>query len=306
MMRKQHGHSIGSLSIGRFALAALIILGGCTTTVEVDLPDHPPKIVANSFFRPGAVWEVHLSEARNLIEGRSAIRDIETGVVEILENEQVVVRLPYVGDGLYRSPNQGPRAGQSYTLRVSAHGYESVEATDVVPPSVPVTFVPNFVHRDSRSGKLDVKIRIQDPLDQDNYYRLFVFYRVVNERNEVSFYDVNFRTEDPAIKAENSTIFEFENKTLRNVLFSDAFFEEQAHEVEISIEEPLLRQGQDGAIQVMLFGVSKTYYDYASTYQLHTDVRDNPFAQPVQVHTNVEHGFGIFAGFNQYMLEVEL
>jgi hypothetical protein len=48
-----------------------------------------------------------------------------------------------------------------------------------------------------------------------------------------------------------------------------------------------------------LRSISKEYYDYQTSLNEYWNADGNPFAQPVQVFTNIENGFGIFAGFGK-------
>ncbi|MFQ5568133.1 MAG: DUF4249 domain-containing protein [Rhodothermales bacterium] len=291
---------------GLLALTAVVLLSACETTVEVDLPRHPPKIAVNSFFRPGYVWEVHLGEARSVVDGQSAIQSIDNARVEIIEDGRVLTTLPHVGEGLYRAASLRPETGKTYTLRASAPGYDRVDATDAVPGPISVTFTHERESRSAGSGNLKVTIRIADPPDQPNYYRLDAYRRIQDPRTgEPNFSGVRFRTDDPAITAENEDFFDInEENRFGNVYFTDALLTDGLHEINLDIEESFLRD--EGTLFVNLYGISKAYYDYALSYELHQEARDNPFAEPVQVFTNVKNGFGIFAGFSRYQLALAL
>ena len=39
---------------------------------------------------------------------------------------------------------------------------------------------------------------------------------------------------------------------------------------------------------------SEDYYMYKKTFNVYQSVRGNPFAEPVQVFSNIENGYGIF------------
>ena len=308
---------------GLLLIIAAVLASACETTLNVELPDHPPQMTVNGFFRPGAVWEVQLNEARSVADGEAAIRNITNATVEILHDGGTPLRLLYAGSGFYRALSASPFPGRTYTVRATAPGYEPVEATDTVPDPVPVTFVYQITRLDTLleniSADIDVTIQLDDPPDQDEYYRLFVLYRVVEKRTgEYAFFTYQFKVDDEAILAENGDPFEFDTggaNTLFNAVFNDALFDGEHREITLSLSpiinitrrdatgELLFEPG--GTLQVYFYNVSKTYYDYSTTFDLHDEVEDNPFAEPVQVHTNVENGFGIFAGFNRYLLEID-
>ena len=311
---------------------AALLGGACETTLDVELPDHPPQITVNSFFRPEAGWEIHLSEARSVADGALASRLINNATAEILEGGQRITRLLPAGEGLYQSRSVGPAPGHTYTLRVSAPGYESIEATDTVPERIPVTMDYEIIQQDtvfqisgqdtvftSVTAEVQVTLQLPDPPEQNDYYRLFVLYRVRQKTTgDFFFFTYRFKTDDEAIRAENRDAFEFEteeNNKFFNAVFSDALFDGEDHTITLNVRLSVnaTRRNVNGALlfepggtlQAYLYNLSETYYDYTTTYDLYTEVRDNPFAEPVRVHTNVDNGFGIFAGFNRYLLEVD-
>ena len=49
-------------------------------------------------------------------------------------------------------------------------------------------------------------------------------------------------------------------------------------------------------IHVNLFNVSEATHLYKKTYSIHQNTSGNPFAQAVQVYSNITNGFGIFGG----------
>ena len=49
-------------------------------------------------------------------------------------------------------------------------------------------------------------------------------------------------------------------------------------------------------VRVYLHNISKSYYYYRTSLELYQSASGNPFAQPVQVYSNIENGFGVFAG----------
>jgi hypothetical protein len=55
----------------------------------------------------------------------------------------------------------------------------------------------------------------------------------------------------------------------------------------------------DKIIRVQLSNISKEFYDYQKSLTEHNRTDDNPFAEPIQVYTNVKNGFGCVAGYNR-------
>jgi len=49
-----------------------------------------------------------------------------------------------------------------------------------------------------------------------------------------------------------------------------------------------------------LSSVSEDYYKYNVTLAKYEQTQGDPFAQPVQVYSNIENGFGIFGGYSSF------
>ena len=48
--------------------------------------------------------------------------------------------------------------------------------------------------------------------------------------------------------------------------------------------------------------MNEDYYNYQKTYILQAFQAANPYTEPVQVHSNIQNGVGIFAGYNRQMI----
>ena len=89
-------------------------------------------------------------------------------------------------------------------------------------------------------------------------------------------------------------------------LFTDLLFNGQNKTLEIKIpplkkdyvfnENGKLNSEKTLSLTLYLHNISKSYYYYRTSLELYVDASRNPFAQPVQVFSNINNGFGIFAG----------
>ena len=301
-MTRSHAHIESAALLG-----LVLMVGACETSVNIEFPTHAPLIMINSFFWPDAEFELYLGEAVSLATGEDNIRCIEDGTVELWEGDQKIETLPHVGDCLYRSASNRPVPGVAYTIRASAPGYQGVEATDTSPRPVPTVFKYDVKGGGPGIGRIDVTITLTDPTDIQNWYRIMVFYRYEDEEGNIWFDAPRFKTDDEAIIAENQDFLDIdENGGFETVFFTDTRIPPGDHR--IHIEVPVPWDGRFASVDLVVFmdGISKHFYDYGTTYRIQRQIGDNPFAEPVQVTTNVEHGFGIFGGFNRRRLDVQI
>lgn len=291
-------------------LVTTVWLTACETTVDVDFPRQEPVMTLSSFFSPDDPFELCLSEARDLVDGRDAIRDIANAKVELQENGRTIEVLPYAGDCLYRSTTHRPVAGKRYTVRASSGDYPDVEAEDIVPMAVEADFEWEIDRQGPDAGSINVTIRLHDPPETDNWYRIMVFFRHYDQQDRPWYQTPGFDTDDQAVLADNQDFIELNSGSHHEtVFFRDTRLDHgpAGHEIHLEIPEPprgvpITRTD----LIVMLDNISKHFYDYAVTERLHRAVKDNPFAEPVQVATNVKNGFGVFGGFNRKVLDVNV
>ena len=59
-------------------------------------------------------------------------------------------------------------------------------------------------------------------------------------------------------------------------------------------------ENEDTYIIVKLLTISQDIYRYIISHNLNEQVGGDPFAQPVQVYSNVENGLGLFSGYTVY------
>ena len=87
-------------------------------------------------------------------------------------------------------------------------------------------------------------------------------------------------------------------------LFNDLLFNGQNKTLELEIPNDSWSGSEDGydwsyqtlTLRLYLHNITLSYYYYRTSLELFQNASGNPFAQPVQVFSNVENGFGVFAG----------
>lgn len=267
----------------------LYTLNGCETIVEVDLPEHPPMLVANSLFNQHDSWQVLLHKSKNSLD-RSSNSPILNATVEIFQDNRIITSLTHTGSGVYHSPQYiKPEIGIEYVLKASAPSYDPIEATDYVP--IPVQI--ESVDYDISSNPFKFTIHFTDPLETKNYYQVQLLTPVAEgnsfltqvwwESNDLLFQDLGGG--DPNISLFDDALISGESYSLKLKAYP--------HSV-----EPL-RQ-----IYVSLLSVSESYYNYMKSSKNQDDKGDNPFSTPVQVYNNIENGLGIFAGYGVSIVAV--
>jgi hypothetical protein len=155
--------------------------------------------------------------------------------------------------------------------------------------------------------------------NEKNYYTIEVYEEVIqyyyerNERNEYlivdsSYYYRNVYLTSPDPSVINSGVDYGDDFLLINDNLIDGnevklnFNAEIAFDYEYNIDRPT----DNKKIVVFLKHISEDYYNYLLTYENYLYASGNPFAEPVQISSNIENGLGMIAAYASDTVVYEL
>lgn len=279
--------------------AAILVswsFSSCEKKLDIELPDHTPELVVNAIFTPDSAFQVEVSRTKSLTDPRG-VTYISNATVEIYEDNMLMETLPYRSvtnlKGVYKAEGAVAKANRSYTVKVRAPGYQAVTATNVVPEKVDIVGAElQDIRLDANSIKGNLVVNFQEPEDQANAYHLIIYRPIIRLNDQSGLYEVAgyyeeyFKTEEVRV-TENYDV---------GVLFTDEGCNGQKKEIvcEFNGFYDASRDGLDHFI-VELRSVSDDYYRYHKSY---TEQQNNFNNKIVDVYTNVEDGYGIFAGYH--------
>ena len=297
-----------------FRISILVLaFSGCELIINPDLPEHTPRLVIKAFFTPDGGWAASVSRSVGILEPSPGPERWVTGAsVELLSDGRIIDRLPFLYRERVYASEKLLQTGRSYSLQVSAPGFETVHATDSAPPSVPTSIESYRVETSdpvpgepgvSTVTEFRITLQIQDPSGEENRYQIRVIAPGRSGRR-----DLRFSTRDPSIVSDNRiedpVTESVEPFTGSEPFFRDALFDGESHEIEISSVNLLVEASLERVIWLQVRHISKAYYRHLKSALLHETTVDNPFAEPVRVYSNVENGYGIFAGYSSQTFEL--
>lgn len=305
-------------SIIFFCLALLCF--SCSKDIGENQSDFKSNIVLNSVFMPGEVMTVDLSSSRNIYDSNSKIEDITNATVEVTDNKSGATHSLYsIGQGKYESEMFRPEYGGSYTVHVDADGFQSVQATSEIPyPAFikePEAYQGEFAEDGLR--ELFVNLEFYSESEEPQYY----VWEIVNEDDKGSL-DFNYTDilNNPVLlfSADSNTesVLADESFQTRVFLTNDGMNEGPIQTSFVTMTEPAVAfqfgdevdPDADVLIKVRVMTVSKDLYEYYKSmevYRLRGTVNSS-ITQPVDIHSNVENGLGIFAGFAAQEIPIRL
>ncbi len=265
----------------------LLLFSNCEKYIDFEGDVEDPKLVVNSLINPDSTYAVHLSRSLSVID-QAELSGVNNGQVTIYdENGAIVEILQHSSDGYYNGTGT-PVSGSEYTIVATAPDYTDVEATDRIPNLTTIdTWDTATIDLGIDGRELEFKFQIQDEPNVENYYVLKIYSADVIG-SSIYYYNEYFHSTDPMLGLEDGESW------VEEAAFTDLLFDGNNQEFTVRLEDiaPF-----SSFMEVRLYSCSKDYYQYRRSYSQYKETSGNPFAQPVQVFSNVANGLGIFAGY---------
>ncbi len=269
-------------------LTTIIGLGvaSCEKYIDFDEEIKQPKLVINGVINPDSTFDIHISRSLSVLDNAD-LSIVENATVNILsENGSVYETLAYDYEGHYLGTLQ-PENDEVYTVEVTAPNFDPVSATTHIPSLIDLSSVDTLGVEDVNGfQELQLTITFQDVPNESNFYMLEVYAADIVS-GQIYLYPMTMRSDDVTLGLE-------EDGYSDQILFSDELFDGDQKTLIIYVEDT---RDYDDYIEIRMTSITEDLQRYAITQNAYENNRGNPFAQPVQVYSNVEGGFGIFGGY---------
>lgn len=259
--------------------------------VEIDIPEHEPKLVtlltATSL---DSAFQVLVSNSLGILESRDT-QAIEDARVSLLRDGHPIAEGIYrEGTYYYELLTDAPLGTDeaTYRLEISAPNFPPIYAEQKMPAAVPILSaeieLDGTIDGEGRRAD-EVIIEFQDPPGSNDYYAL-----AMQGLRRLSEEEDSLYTAGTIFLNSNDPSFGYVYNLPYNIIFSDAAFNGQKVRISTYSYDYL---GEFSG-QLRLYHLSRDIYLYHRSFELYEEAINNPFAEPVTVHRNIEQGYGLF------------
>ena len=304
-----------------FTILLFTAFCGCETVVELEVPGgYDSKLVVESIFSPDSLWRVEISKSVPLRDSTMQSELMVSGATIVISGENTFREtLQQVDHGVYQmAHDHRPEQGSEYRIQVEVDGYPQVTASSWAPLLRSELLRVERLARDESSATENYGMRL-GLADQpgSNYYRLDLFqvapfcrdetwgYPRIgdNHRHMADYSRLTFQSSSPSLYPYPETVDDptalDTDDWYWSAFFSDQLFEATTKEFEITFEATVFNSIKPHFMLVLtafsddLFAFERS----VALQDLFVGVPNIVQRNPVEIHTNVRNGLGIFAGY---------
>ncbi len=299
-------------------LVFILFISSCLQKIDYLSTDAEQIPVVNCLFQEDSTFQVYVGLSKEIFSDKTTI--IDDAVVYILANNTDTIHLHQINEHVFESDCVA-HCNINYQLIVESAKYGTITASDSIPSYKPTidTIIPDyfcFVNDDIFYNKIASKYSIvfTDNPNQTNYYEISGL--------GISYcYDSLYNSVLPGGRFYSaSTLISHENygaKTYNYLPFSDISLEDtntlellSGPTIYVNIDYEFIDTLTGFTTIYNLKSVSKDYYLYRKSLILNNidELLENMdmesmsnmvfVEKPVQLHSNIQNGVGIFAGYS--------
>lgn len=257
----------------------------------------------------------NILENYNLIK-ESTLTDAE---VELTVNGKDVYPMEYDTLMLCFQSNYTPVIGDCLEVRINdATGKQTMARTEIPHPQKLeiVNIETELLEKEeylrepllgSNKGYVRMKLRLHDPADEKNYYRLVVRginTNVGNDRLYNEVWDI-FQSSAPIFRDERLTTGWDTGPAYFSNVFDDRLINGEAYEFEVKAYVLFVYQDYWPTYEVSLQSITEDYYRYLKSLQLYKISTLDAYSEGVYIHSNNEGGWGLLGGISGEVHRIE-
>lgn len=282
----------------------------CEKQIDLKLPPTSQKITIMGVQAQNIFLNATIGRSRSLTESFNyndpASFLINNALVQVFVNGSLTDTLRFNTNASdYRSTRTRVLPGVNYKFVVNATGFTTAEAEAVAMQPVPIL---NITRRaSSRTGNFgeaqdELLITFRDVDPGKNYYRFLIRFA-----NNFGFACINstdgdliqFEIVDPLAGNTSDVCFRS-----GNMLMTDDNFNMQTKTLRLFIDREALKPIRGTGTNlirssIILQHIPRSYFEYLKTIKSYNDNIENPFAEPLNVFSNVKNGYGLYVPLGQ-------
>jgi len=273
----------------------------CEKAYEVDLSNNHDQIVVNSFISNDSLIKLHLSISGSPFSNDIKNYSVDKAIIKLTDSNGELFDVNYIEDGFYIASERAT-IEKKYYLSVQLDSLETIEASSIIPKNYSINLLEKKEVINSDGVKnLEISMTLENSVNKYLVIRHIVDKKVLSlAKDTVSYSDTIW------IYGEDS-IFDTQlpDYSVKKMIFSK--LENDLNKIKFYSYDGFIKESNliSGISKFEILSCSEDYYKYQKELQLYNWNSSNissSIINSVSLYSNIEHGLGIFAGFNKVIV----
>lgn len=237
--------------------------------------------------------------------------------VELIVNGKSTPPMRYDEKLLCFTSDYRPSAGDAIEVRIDYGERGRTCAQTIVPPPQKLEILETgrdmqapeieSIIKDDFQGHVRMKLRLNDPMGEKNYYQLRVkgiVSGLEHYKDSLNIYIEAFHSSDPIFRDERLTTSWGGWDAYFSDVFDDSLFDGESYTFDIDT----YAFGGEGKItyEVSLQSITEDYYRYQKSMMLYRISESDSFSEGVYIHSNNQGGWGILGAVSGEVHYIEI
>lgn len=296
---------------GWFYIAALLLMPGCVKEIPyAGVNNFAQTPVLHCFITPDSLI---VADCRRTAPFGSKDAPEPNALFVLKHNTFGTDTASYAGNGLHTFAANPFKWEDSFVLSGSIAGGKTIAVKGVIPNAIQIVNIDTTRALIPGVGKaFAAAVRFTDNAAFDNFYRLFVYKKVIKY-----VYDYTGRLSDSFATKELISVYcndlpaaenEYNSYTSREVLFTDQTFNGVKQNLLFYTTDPLLRSRKERpvALEFHLENISKSLFDFYNTRNAHIWQQQSISQLPGNIKGNIPETLGVIGAYSADVRKIEL
>lgn len=281
--------------VGLLALGSILGTVSCQKEVKYKGDSDESLLVVNCLASNDSTFSITVERSVFFLESNQTNTKIDNATVTLVDNTAGATYTLSSGvNGVYDF-GVPVQEGHSYSVSVAHSQYPTATASTYIPSVINVTQIDTAtVFTSGGYEEMEVRLTWNDPVGK-NYYLI-----LVKEVYSGISNDLFMITSDPSVFNSNSVAGE--ESYIRILALDDSYFDG----TEKTLKMQVSKGGPGTTMEVYLCHVTEDAYRYLISTEQQLSSDSGLFTEPVKIHSNINAGFGIFAGLTQHVTSIQL
>jgi hypothetical protein len=278
----------------------------CEKTISIEIPDEGRKITVNSLFSANSTLLLNLTKSRHILDGKWEFESVTDADITLFENDELIEKLG--GEQGYYYSSARLSTDKNYRIEISSKGFPDVKAESSIPKPIKIDDFTMAQSTNEYGNPVNVfNLQFQDNPTTENYYYIELYVRTYYEYFDENNPDASTISYETSLYLQSDDLNVIPNNwgMSQGLLLNDELI--NGRKYNLTFTSPIDNSNMSGdnigekissTYFVYFHSTSKAYYLYNKSLSKQQESTDDIFMEPVQVYSNVENGFGIFAGMS--------